>query len=79
MKNKIEKARTAMREDLPMLLDAAFEAKFGRKVETGYNIVSMSLVTRPADEKKLTPKQYAWIEAFADGYGKAASSLARAR
>lgn len=60
-----------LREVFSDSLDAAFRIKFGVACETGYNLISMQTVTTRVDGKKLTKAQYAWIEAYCDGFGHA--------
>jgi hypothetical protein len=56
-------------------LHAAFKAKFGRELETGYNIFVMALVSQPADGADFTPEQAAFCQAFEIGYSAAMSRL----
>jgi hypothetical protein len=71
MATKLEKCANMLNEAFRTKLPAAFHAKFGAELETSFNLFSMSLVSRRVDGADFTPEQYAWVEAYSDGFGDA--------
>jgi hypothetical protein len=68
---KIQKCHAKINDAFRESLDTAFRAKFQRGCKTTFSIFTMGLITDPIDGGNFTPEQYAWIEAFSDGYIKA--------
>ena len=69
MATKLEKCARHVNDSFSDELGEKFNAKFGRELETRFNILSMQLVSSPADGQPFTPEQKAWVEAWSDGYG----------
>ena len=68
MATKLEKCATRVNDEFAARLTAAFAAKFGRVLETHYNIFAMALISQPADGKPFTKEQKAWVGAYDAGY-----------
>lgn len=76
MATKLEKCARTLNDEFPDQMMAAFKEKFGRDLETSFNIFSMQLVSQPADGEPFTPEQKHWVTAFDSGYS-AAMEIAR--
>lgn len=71
---KLEAMASTLNDDFRDHLAEAMAEKFnGLEVETHVNIWQMCLVTTRVDGEDFTPEQYAWMQAWSDGYGKALS------
>lgn len=68
---KLDKCARQVNDQFPEKLKAAFKGKFGRELETNYNIFAMALISQPADGQPFTPEQKAWTDAFDAGYCEA--------
>jgi len=77
MATKLDKCASRINDQFAEKLGAAFKKKFRRNLETSFNIISMRLISEPANGKPFTPEQKAWLVAYSDGYGEALS-IARA-
>ena len=74
MSTKLDRCASRLNDEFPDLLQSAFEAKFGRAIETDFDILgSMRLVSRPTDGSDFTPDEKSWIAAYDLGYGEALS------
>jgi hypothetical protein len=71
MATKLDKCATRLNDQFTDKMKAAFLSKFGRELDTTFNIFSMRLVSAPADGEPFTPEQKAWVEAFDTGYSEA--------
>lgn len=66
--SKIYQLHKSINDQFPERLCAEFFKRFRRKLTTEWNIISMQLVSRPANGKPFTPQQRAWVESFEAGY-----------
>lgn len=71
MATKLEKIASELNAKYRDDFDRAFLENFGVLVSTGFNIMSMSLISTRDDGKKLTKQQALWAKAYGDGYGDA--------
>jgi hypothetical protein len=71
LRTKLEKCANTLNDAFSTKLPAAFLAKFGLELETGFNLFSMSLISRRIDGQDFTPEQHAFVSAYSDGYGDA--------
>lgn len=77
-KTRMQVCKQKVRAAFADSLQEAFKARFARELTTEYSIMAMSLVSRPTDGKKFTPKQRDFVEAFSRGYADASLNLERA-
>ena len=57
-----------LNEKFRELTVAQFRRKFNLELVTEFNILEMRLISRRADDKKLTPHQKDFLQALDDGY-----------
>lgn len=69
MATKLEKCAQHINNSFSAELGSQFKAKFGRELETSFNLFVMQLVSRPSDGEPFTVEQKAWVEAWGEGYG----------
>ena len=67
---KLERAARDAKGAFGHQMRQAFQRKFGREIESEYNIIAMAMVTRPKDGKKFTKEQHSWMEAYEEGFYK---------
>lgn len=74
MTTKLDRCASRLNDEFPDLLQSAFEQKFGRAIETSFDLLgSMRLVSSPVDGVAFTHEESAWIAAYDLGYGEALS------
>ncbi len=70
--SKLDKMRKELENSFTAELHAAFEAKFGLKIDTTFDLLgSFQMVTRLASGNQFTPEQHAFIQGWSEGFGKA--------
>lgn len=75
--NQLDACRKRISNAFNSNFDAAFKEQFGVEIETGYNIVSMRLISIRKDSKKLTKEQALWCAGYSDGYAEAMKQVTK--
>lgn len=74
--SKLDKMRKELENSFTAELHAAFEAKFGEKIETTFDLLgSFQMVTRLASGEQFTMDQHAFIQGWSEGFGKAINMI----
>jgi hypothetical protein len=68
---KLEKMGDQLNDQFPKVIKDSFFEKWQLSLEMGFNIFSMRCESRRMDGENFTPEQFAWIEAFSEGYTQA--------
>lgn len=74
--SKLDKMRKELENSFTAELHAAFEAKYGNKLETTFDLLgSFQMVTRLKSGEDFTIDEHAYIMGYSDAFGKCINLL----
>jgi len=72
----VDKISKALSDQARPLVDLAMKEKFGIETRTCWDFFSDKLVTDRVDGQNFTPKQFAYLAGFSEGYAAAMGVVA---